>query len=82
MHLVSEASYENIFESDQSQLFDALREDKVVYTVPSAGRVVNPRLGILEWLSENLGGQNSDKIARLPNNWIRIEPRTIEAQFK
>jgi hypothetical protein len=82
MHVVAEASYENVFESDQNSLFDSLLQDKTVYVVPPAGKLLGPRLGVLEWLDENLNGQPPDKPVRIPNNWIRTEPRSLEAPFK
>ena len=82
MHIIDEASYENIFESEQSQLFDSLREEKIVYSVPSAAKLFRPRLGILEWLGENLNNQNYEKNVRGPLNWINTDPRTVEVQFK
>lgn len=82
MHVVAEASYDNLFDSDQNTLFDPFLQEKIVYVVPSAAKLLSPRLGIFEWLSENLNGQSPDKALSLPSNWIRTEPRALEAQFK
>jgi hypothetical protein len=82
MHVVAEANYDNVFEADQGVLFDSVRQDKVIYNVPPAGRNLAQRLGVLEWLGDNFGGPQIQKIAKMPKNWIRTEPRSIEAQFK
>ena len=82
MHVVEEKYFENIFDADQSQLYDSLEEDKTTFIVPQSSKQVPYRLGIVEWLSDNVSPSNKEKRTRLQTSWIRVEPRYIEAHFK